>query len=264
MGTRIVTGIIMAIVAISILTMAPPWVTYVVIQLAVLICADEFYRITLADGPVQGRIAGILTCGAIVAVVWFAQELIPVVILGSTIALLCVVLFSSEPVERMGPRAANLLAGFLYVGCLLAAVAEITRGWGPGYILLLFAGVFTGDTGAFFAGKFLGNKKLYEKISPKKTWAGAVGGLVASVGGIFLVNSLNIIDQEFSPLICVVLGAGIAILEQVGDLAESLFKRAYDVKDSGTILPGHGGLLDRIDGLLFAAPYMWVILAYVV
>jgi phosphatidate cytidylyltransferase len=121
--------------------------------------------------------------------------------------------------------------------------------------------MWLGDTGAYFAGRFLGKAKLYPAVSPKKTRAGAVGGLVGSFAAAAL---MKVIWEEvpsgghcpFSWLDIALLAIPGAALGQMGDLAESLLKRSTGVKDSGSILPGHGGILDRIDAVLFFAPYM--------
>jgi phosphatidate cytidylyltransferase len=151
------------------------------------------------------------------------------------------------------------VTGLVYPGLLLAMivlVATYDKTVGRWYILILFAAVWLGDTGAYFAGRFLGRHKLHPSVSPKKTWEGAVGGVLGSIGGVFAVKGLFV--HHLPVLDAIVIGAVSAVLEQVGDLAESLFKRSFEVKDSGGVLPGHGGMLDRIDGLLFAAPFMWI------
>jgi len=116
------------------------------------------------------------------------------------------------------------------------------------------------DTGAYFAGRFLGKKKLYEQVSPKKTWAGAIGGVFSAtlmaLGFQHFFGPTNLSMVELT-----VVGAVASILGQTGDLCESLLKRSVGVKDSGKIMPGHGGLLDRIDALLFVSPFL---LAYAV
>jgi len=120
------------------------------------------------------------------------------------------------------------------------------RGW----ILLLVLGVWAYDTGAFLVGRRLGRTKFLTHISPSKTIEGLVGGLVAST---IVVTAMAVLLGE-PPLIGIVLGPLLGLAAQAGDLAESVLKRAAGAKDSGTIIPGHGGILDRIDSFLFAAP----------
>jgi phosphatidate cytidylyltransferase len=113
-----------------------------------------------------------------------------------------------------------------------------------------------GDTGAYFAGRFLGKHKLFERVSPKKTWEGAIGGMVAAVGGAVLVTQLGL--PKVGVHHAIILGVVVDAIGIVGDLVESMLKRAFGVKDSGWIMPGHGGILDRVDALLFTAPAVWL------
>ena len=111
---------------------------------------------------------------------------------------------------------------------------------------------------AYFAGRAFGRRKLYPLVSPKKTWEGFFGGLAGSVIGLLIVRLVGLSWQwtDLTPFDCVVLGVVLGSAAVAGDLSESLMKRAYGVKDSGWIMPGHGGLLDRIDSVLFVAPLL--------
>jgi phosphatidate cytidylyltransferase len=147
--------------------------------------------------------------------------------------------------------------GVLYVA-LLSYLAMLKRDqgtYGTEWVILVLTVTWCGDTGAYAAGRLTGKHKLYPKISPGKTWEGALGGLLGSFGAAALAHALYLRDLTWTQAALVSIPA--AVLGQVGDLCESLLKRAYGVKDSGHVLPGHGGLLDRIDALLFAAPYIY-------
>ena len=115
-----------------------------------------------------------------------------------------------------------------------------------------------GDTGGYFGGRFFGKTKLYEAVSPKKTWAGAIGGMLGSVLAVVLLKEVHL--HQLTWIDVVLIGVPGSILGQMGDLAESLLKRSVGVKDSGALLPGHGGMLDRIDAVLFIAPYVYLYL----
>lgn len=154
-------------------------------------------------------------------------------------------------------RAALMIFGVLYAGILptmLHHLRALDRGFG--WVFMVLAIVWMADTGAYFSGRALGRRKLYVAVSPGKTWAGAVGGLVASVAGAFLTRWLFLPD--LTPLHCVIIAVPASALGQAGDLCESLLKRAYAVKDSGRTIPGHGGMLDRFDAIFFAAPYVYL------
>jgi phosphatidate cytidylyltransferase len=152
--------------------------------------------------------------------------------------------------------------GVLYVGGLMSSAAALTviPGRGTAALLTLFVVVWMGDTLAYFGGKALGRHKLYPAVSPKKTLEGSVAGLAGSVGGALLVDAL--VPTGLSPLSLVLLGLAGGAIEQAGDLSESVLKRCVGIKDSGNLLPGHGGMLDRIDGLLFAAPVVWAFFTF--
>jgi len=124
-------------------------------------------------------------------------------------------------------------------------------------VSLLFLSVWSCDTGAYFAGRGIGGPKLAPRISPKKTWAGLFGGMLAAAGASGL---LAVFAGFGSFVVFSLLGAVLALISQFGDLAESSVKRRFKVKDSGTLIPGHGGILDRVDGLLFASPALAILL----
>ena len=128
-------------------------------------------------------------------------------------------------------------------------------------MLLVLLVAWIADTGAYFAGRFLGKTKLYEAVSPKKTWAGAWGGLAGSVLGAAVLKVVHSDELTWLDVVLIAMPGG--ILGQLGDLAESLIKRSVGVKDSGALLPGHGGMLDRIDAVLFIAPYAYAYLTLV-
>lgn len=140
-----------------------------------------------------------------------------------------------------------LPAGLLYVPAMLQFVLHFQRL----EILLVLLAAFLSDTGAFYAGSRFGKRKLWPRVSPKKTWEGSLGGMLACTSVTIL---LVLIFGSASLLAAAALGIVLNIAAQFGDLMESAAKRSMGVKDSGKLLPGHGGLLDRIDGLLFVVP----------
>ena len=188
---------------------------------------------------------------------WLIPSAIPV-------AWLCYCLVAPGTVEEAGKRASTGLLGLAYVATLFGVIVQIFAqdqiapgagfDTGRGAVLTLLIVVFSGDTGAYFAGRSFGRHKLYELISPKKTMEGALGGLIASILGGLLAQRLLL--PQLTVLQGALIGASCGIVGQIGDLAESLFKRATGTKDSGGLLPGHGGILDRLDAVLFAAPVM--------
>ncbi len=140
------------------------------------------------------------------------------------------------------------LAGIAYIGLTPFVLISLQQN----HVLFLFIVVWGTDTGAYIFGRLFGGPKLFPRISPNKTWAGAIGGIVLGVG-IPVLLALILQNQNLLPLI-VFIALQLAILSEIGDLLESAIKRRFQVKDSGWFIPGHGGILDRIDGLLLAAP----------
>ena len=177
----------------------------------------------------------------------------------SVVVLLSALLFRGGPLEGIPHRAGLSVLSWLYCG-LLVSTAVALRRFGVGWVILAFVVTWANDTFAYFAGHAFGRHRMLERIFPKKTWEGFAGGAVGSIVGALVTRALFREELSgLSPLAAVVVGAGGAVLGPLGDLCESLLKRAAGVKDSGKIIPGHGGLLDRIDALLFVAPwiYLW-------
>jgi phosphatidate cytidylyltransferase len=129
-------------------------------------------------------------------------------------------------------------------------------------VIALFASIWLCDSAAYFAGRALGRTKLFERVSPKKTWEGAAAGFVFAIGAFLLARVLVL--PYLTVTSAVVCGAIVGVFGQVGDLAESLLKRDAGVKDSSALIPGHGGVLDRFDSLLFVSPLVFLYLDFIV
>lgn len=163
------------------------------------------------------------------------------------------------PLSEAPLRTAHLLTAFVYGSGGLTALAALRQGdEGVWWVVASLVITWGNDTAAYFFGRLFGKHRLYPEVSPNKTWEGFAGGFVGSVGFLFIqrqffFSSLSVLD-------CLVLGVLASVLGPVGDLSESMLKRAYAVKDSGRIIPGHGGMLDRLDALIFNAP---MVLLYV-
>lgn len=138
-------------------------------------------------------------------------------------------------------------------GKLLHANGEYT----PSFVLLFFYTLWSNDTGAFIAGKAFGKHKLFERISPKKTWEGFIGGAILALVAAYISS---IFFKELKAIEWMLMALLIVIFGTLGDLVESMLKRNFNVKDSGKILPGHGGILDRFDGLLLASPMVYALI----
>jgi phosphatidate cytidylyltransferase len=158
------------------------------------------------------------------------------------------------------------IVGFLYAVIPSLSFLKIYQLAGGEVVLWMMIVIWSMDTGAYFAGKNIGGPKMSPKISPNKTWSGLIGGTITAMvfGGVFvyLINdkSIPLFDNA---LILLIFSGLFAILSQIGDLAESAVKRKFSVKDSGALIPGHGGIMDRVDGVLFVAPAV-VLVTYLI
>jgi phosphatidate cytidylyltransferase len=261
--TRIITGIIGLILLILFIAYAKNvLIFWLLISSVIVIGLLEFYQLVQARPWSVYKLPGVLLGWLLSLVPLLASVWQSVALTGFTwtlilLTLFLYALFTRRALSESIPALAITLFGIMYVSWLLSHLVFL-RGLVPNgtrlvfYLLLV---VWAGDTGAYYIGSTLGRHKLAPVISPKKSIEGAVGGLAASM----LASAVA--KWTFLPLLnyadVVALGLGLAVIAQIGDLCESLLKRAVNVKDSGAILPGHGGLLDRLDGVMFAAPVLY-------
>ncbi len=165
-------------------------------------------------------------------------------------------LFGRGELQAIMAKIGKSAFGLLYVGFLLSHLVLLRKlTLGLVWCFFLISVIFMGDTGAYYVGKAFGRRRLHRRVSPGKTVEGAIAGLAGSLLGGLAFWSFFI--KPFSVVHCAILALGMGALGQAGDLCESLIKRSTGVKDSGSILPGHGGILDRIDGLFFAVPFLY-------
>ena len=154
----------------------------------------------------------------------------------------------------------HYLAGLFYISLPIAALFSIATPEAfflPLRVFGLLILIWTNDTMAYFVGSQLGRRKLFERISPNKTWEGTIGGGICTV---LMAWGLSFIIKDFTQIQWLALGVVAAVFGTLGDLVESMLKRSVGVKDSGNLLPGHGGLLDRFDAFIFALPFFWLAL----
>jgi phosphatidate cytidylyltransferase len=245
---RVLTAAIAIPVVVLITVFSPDWLFAFFIGLVCALAVDEF--LSLADKKGLGRPGRwFLAPSALVAVSFLGGgSWVVTAFTLSAITLMTMMIFS-EPIDRVFGRVGMGLAGVAYCSLTLGFLIMMPRE----LVLLLFGIIWIGDSVAYYVGRALGRHSLAPKVSPKKTIEGAaagfIGSVVAGVIGAFLLGE---------PWLRVAgVSAATAIAGQVGDLAESVLKRSAGVKDSSSILPGHGGILDRLDSLFFAAPIFY-------
>jgi phosphatidate cytidylyltransferase len=202
-------------------------------------------------------------CGALMMFIPFVggDRLALASISGLFLAFALLFLFSIRDIAAAAREIAFVVLGFLYIPFLLMHLVmlhQTTYGWQ--WLLVIMLIVMTNDSAAYYTGSAFGKHRLYPLVSPKKSIEGALGGLVGSVGGTLLAKftffpQLPLVDALIAAVV-------IGVLGQAGDLFESLLKRSFGVKDSGSIIPGHGGVLDRLDSIIFAAPAMYYYVIY--
>jgi phosphatidate cytidylyltransferase len=253
LGLRVLSAAILAPLALGCIWLgAAPYAVLVLV--ATLGLAVEWVHLCgyRGAGVPGGLVPAVALAVAAVAMTRSGLAAIEVLLVGLGLAW-AVARSAGRPGARGSPL--SLALGTLYIGAAGIALVFLRADAAAGRLNLCFliAVVWASDIGAYVAGRLFGGPLLAPSISPSKTWAGAAGGLLAAVGAGAAVSALLAGTPDLTWRLAVTAGL-IGLVCQAGDLMESLIKRRFGVKDSGTLIPGHGGLLDRLDGLLAAAP----------
>lgn len=259
---RVYTAIVLAPLIYAVIRYLPP-IVFIVLLFAIGATAlYEFYRLFFQErtnGVLIG--IGLLTLTTLFASVYWQGASLEMLFFGAAAALI-VPLVTRENLQHHLIDSAVTLFGVVYIGVALCHLI-LVRSFSQGESLVLFILLVTWatDTGAYYVGKTFGHHPLAPAISPKKTVEGLLGGLIFAVIAVYVCRSW-IPHYELSMMSCLALGGLLTIAAVVGDLAESALKRSAGVKDSSRLLPGHGGMLDRIDSLLFTAPAFYYYVRY--
>jgi phosphatidate cytidylyltransferase len=268
---RILTAAVLIPLVLVLAFLGPLWLITLVAAGVAVLAGWEYLGLAEKRGAKPSRVAVVIAIlGLFVArlfadsIEWLHQTEVVFGILALSLMVFCT--FRS-PVERMMADASSSIFCLLYVGFTLSAVPLLREeSNGPSLLIFLMCVVWAGDIAAYYVGRAWGRHKMAPHLSPNKTWEGALGSLAGSLvaaGGLWslaswleTLNSARLsYPDEFGYWL--VVAAVVNVAAQVGDLAESALKRSAGVKDSGNLLPGHGGVLDRIDALLLAAPVLW-------
>lgn len=258
---RVLTSVVALPLVLGLLFFGPPVAWFGLVMVAALLGAHELWKMVAPDDPILGA-TGIALTGLVVAGFYFGgsePRWLLTLCFGLPVVALLLPLFRFQRLESAGLQLTTAIAAPFYVGALLVTSAMLRRDLGQAgirYVILSLTIAWFADTGAYFVGRALGKAKLYPAVSPGKTRAGLYGALgAAMLAG--LIASFGYLPS-LPPLHGALLGLIAGLLGQLGDLVESLLKRSAGVKDSGTLIPGHGGLLDRIDALLFVSPVVYL------
>jgi phosphatidate cytidylyltransferase len=255
---RVLTAVLVAPLLLLLVFEGPWWGFSLLVGVAACIASWELMVMTMPRQPFL-HACGIAVTLALFVTATFGTSTAAIVtaMLLVVIGSLLVALTKPEVSVASSNHIAWLMAAPLYVAVLLAPLAQLhLRPHGGGWVLLGMMLAWFGDTAAYFTGRAFGKRKLYQSISPTKTMEGALGGLVGSLLGALLAHYWYLPVLPLSH--AVILGVTAGALGQAGDLCESMVKRSTGVKDSGRLVPGHGGLLDRIDALMFTSAATWV------
>ncbi|HEX4287250.1 MAG TPA: phosphatidate cytidylyltransferase [Terracidiphilus sp.] len=264
---RVLTAAVLAPLALALVLFGPKWLITLVVAAVAMLAGWEFLSLAERCGAKPPRFA-VMAALAVLFVgnyQWPDQTLI-------LLSGLCLSLFACctfrTPVERVLIDSCSSVFALIYVGLTLLALPTLReQSNGPSLVIFLLFVVWSGDITALYVGRLWGKKKLAPAISPNKTWVGAVGSVLGSMlvtVGLYWL-SLQLVQWNFTKLSFadeawwwwLAMAVVVNVAAQVGDLAESALKRSAGMKDSGSLLPGHGGVLDRIDALLIAAPVLW-------
>jgi len=245
--TRIITGVVLAVLAVVVVVHGGLIFFFLMLALAIL-GLNEFYKLTKMYHPLP--LAGFIAVAAMLYMAWFRS---PVGVFGAiALGVLLVALMGLlvGPKPGVTVRMAVTLLGVLYLGLGFSAMLLLRRlDVGTAVVLTVVFGTWAGDTMAYFTGRFFGSTPMAPRLSPKKTWEGFAGGAISTVLLVVFIG----LYTPLGPADSLALGAVIAVTGPLGDLFESLVKRDVQIKDSGRGIPGHGGVLDRFDALMWTS-----------
>ncbi len=265
---RLLTAAVLVPILVVALFYDPtPWSILSIAVLAGGFAHDEFLRMSLPVAPDDSGDRAVflrgltVLCGAALNVLCCvfgpAQAMAPTLTV-SALLIAAAVLLRKHALDHGARHLMACFTSVVYVALLVSvwSLIKATLPNGASWLFVTLGIAFGTDTFAYFAGRAFGKTKLYPEVSPKKTWEGSAGGLL---GGVFVTTTFGCLWMlpELPVGHAIALGVIGSAFGQVGDLVESMFKRGFKVKDSGNLLPGHGGMLDRVDGLLFVAPVVY-------
>jgi len=271
-GVRLLTAAILIPIVIAVIWWGPTWLVAIAAAIVAIAAMLEFFSISARLGAEAYRLWTCLAAACIIAQQWYASRMDSITRLGDlldrspritlelvlfafVLGIATIALGSQRPLAEVLPAISISAAGLVFVVLPFSAVVRLhgVDVSGPRLLLFTVVLVWVGDSAAYFVGRSIGRWKMAPQISPNKTWEGAVANFL----GALFVAAVFGYWSRIPPAHMLAMGAAGSVAGQLGDLFESAWKRSAGVKDSGTILPGHGGMLDRIDALILAAPAVW-------
>jgi phosphatidate cytidylyltransferase len=264
---RVLTALVLIPLVLVVVFLGPQWLVTLVTAGLSALAAWEYMNMADRSGSTPPRVAVIVAIAVLFAGNFSYPDLTAAIFGILSMGLLVYCTFSSDLQLVMADAALSVFC-FFYVGLTLLALPALReQANGPSLVTFLLCVVWAGDIAAYYAGRALGRHKLAPRLSPNKTWEGALGSMAGSLlaaGALLGLERLLTAHFDSAKLsypeeiwYWLVVAAAVNVAAQVGDLTESALKRSVGIKDSGALLPGHGGVLDRIDALLLAAPVLW-------
>jgi phosphatidate cytidylyltransferase len=258
--TRVLSALVLLPIVVGTVWLLPPIATLALALVAAVLAFIEYAAIAAALGARIPRIVSGAAVLATCAALGSGDIPLDVVLLSALVTIGALTVGAGQPGPGVLRDVAAAVLPIFYLGLPLGALAAVRALGGREALLLLMATIVISDSAQYYTGRALGRRPLSPAISPKKTVEGAVGGML--VGTLAFVAGAGRIFPDTAILLTGLAGASVVVLGIVGDLFESLLKRSAGMKDSGAIIPGHGGVLDRIDSWLFAAPVYYVFIRY--
>lgn len=278
-GPRVLTAVILIPVVVAAIWWGPNWLIAIVAAFFAIVAMLEFFSIASNHGYQSYRLWACLAAAGIIGQQWYASRMASVahlgdlldrspritmeaVLFGFVLGIAVIVLGTQRSLTEVLASISVSAGGLVFIALPFSAVVRLhgIDVLGPRLLLFTVVLVWVGDSAAYFVGRGIGRWKMAPEISPKKTWEGAAANFL----GALLVGAIFGYFSGIPPAHVLAMAAIGSVAGQIGDLFESAWKRSAGVKDSGAALPGHGGMLDRIDALILAAPAVWYYFEWVV
>jgi phosphatidate cytidylyltransferase len=253
----IVAAILLPVLYLYIVFLSPGYFFLLVVLISTTALSEFYYMYNVSDIL---RYAGLFLGFSVLWISYISSEHLLDVTVAATMTIIVIrLLFRRDPISSLSDIA-PVMVGFLYIPVLFSFQMEI-RKFGAEWIIFLYGTVWASDSLAYYLGKSIGKRKLYVEVSPNKTVAGAAGSLIGGAAGALILKFMVV--RQLAVASAGGIGIMVGIVSIIGDLVESMFKRDAGVKDSGGLIPGHGGMLDKVDAALYAGPLLYWILKFV-
>ncbi|NLK99332.1 MAG: phosphatidate cytidylyltransferase [Clostridiales bacterium] len=261
--TRLISGIMLLAIAITVITLGEN-VLFGAVLVISLVGMTELYKIVKVERSLLGIIGYLVAIGYNILIYFSLDDYLQLLFIGFLLILM-VVYVIAYPLYRI-EQVMTVFFGLFYVAIMLSYIYRVAA-LEDGAILvwLIFIGAWGSDTCAYAVGILLGKHKMAPRLSPKKSVEGCVGGVIgaALIGYIYaLILGDKIVGLANPRVLFAIIGASSSVISQIGDLAASAIKRNYNIKDYGILIPGHGGILDRFDSIIFTAPIVYYLAVF--